>query len=138
MIWTIRVKIGEGENQWVRVIEFDSETTLLNLHEEIQFEIDFDNDHMFEFYVGKNPGNRAFPVGGDIDWSTFDPFKIYKKIRIKDVWPLPTGMKLFYLFDFGDCWLFQITKTRHKAKKPDPGMSYPRLVEAGGKNPEQY
>ncbi len=45
---------------------------------------------------------------------------------------------LVYLFDFGDNWVFQINKTRHKDKVAHPGMVYPRVIEAKGKNPEQY
>jgi hypothetical protein len=42
------------------------------------------------------------------------------------------------LFDFGDQWIFQINKTRHKDKVIQPGIVYPRVIEAKGKNPEQY
>ena len=45
---------------------------------------------------------------------------------------------LYYLFDFGDQWVFQINKTRHKDKAPEPGATYPRVVESKGKNPIQY
>jgi hypothetical protein len=93
---------------------------------------------MFEFYVGRNPGNLVFSIGGEPDWDSFNPVKTYGRIRLKETWPLPEGMKPFYLFDFGDNWLFQITKTRRKEKEPERGVQYPRMVEAKGENPEQY
>ncbi len=63
--------------------------------------------------------------------------KTHRNIRLSSVWPLPKGM-LYYLFDFGDNWLFQVNKTRHKDKAVQPGIVYPRVIEAKGKNPEQY
>jgi hypothetical protein len=51
---------------------------------------------------------------------------------------LPKHTKLFYLFDYGDSWYFRITKTRKKIKQKESGVSYPRVVEKVGKNPEQY
>ena len=138
VIWTLRVKLHHVRSEWVRVIEIKSDSSFLELHEAIQNAVDFDNDHLFDFFVGRHPGNRAYPIGEEPDWDTFDPVKTYGNVHLSDAWPLPTGMKLFYLFDFGDDWLFQINKTRHKDKLPQPGVVYPRVIEARGKNPEQY
>ncbi|MCM2285858.1 MAG: plasmid pRiA4b ORF-3 family protein [Desulfobacula sp.] len=138
MIWTLKIKVCGMRPECSRLIEIDSGASFLALHDAIQEAVDFADDHMFEFYVGRNPGNRAFSIGGDPDWDSFDPVKTYGRILLKDVWPLPEGMKLFYLFDFGDNWLFQITKTRRKDKTPEQGVKYPRVVEAKGENPEQY
>ena len=88
--------------------------------------------------MGRNPRNRAYAIGGDPDWDTFNPMKTYRNIKLSDAWPLPKGMNLYYLFDFGDNWLFQVNKTRHKDKESKPGVIYPRVIEAKGKNPEQY
>lgn len=121
-----------------RIIEIDSNASFLVLHEAIQKAVDFGNDHMFEFYIGRTPGSRVATIGEEPDWDTFDPVKTYRRIHLKDAWPLPEGMKLFYLFDFGDNWLFQITKTRRKDKAPERGVKYPRVVESKGENPEQY
>jgi len=137
-IWTLRVKLPWSEPECVRVIEIKSNATFLDLHEAIQDAVDFNNDHLFEFYVGRHPGHRAYAVGGDPDWDTFNPLKTYGNINLSSVWPLPAGYKLYYLFDFGDNWIFQITKTRHKDKIPQSGVTYPRVIDAKGKNPEQY
>ena len=42
-----------------------------------------------------------------------------------------------YEFDFGDCWLFQIKKSRKK-KTVEKQKKYPVLIESKGSNPEQY
>ena len=138
VIWTLRVKLPQIQSECVRVIEIKSTATFLELHEAIQDAVDFDNDHLFEFFIGRHPGNRAYTIGGEPNWDTFSPVRTYRNVRISGVWPLPTGMKLYYLFDFGDHWLFQINKTRHKDKLIQSGIVYPRVIEARGKNPEQY
>ncbi len=138
VIWTFRVKLPWGRSECVRVIEIKSDASFLELHEAIQDAVDFDNDHLFEFYMGRNPRNRAYAIGGEPNWDTFNPMTTYRNIRLSNAWPLPKGMNLYYLFDFGDNWLFQINKTRHKDKVVKPGVVYPRVIEAKGKNPEQY
>ncbi|NNK85954.1 MAG: hypothetical protein HKO91_10445 [Desulfobacterales bacterium] len=138
VIWTLRVKLPQTQSECVWVIEIEPTATFLELHEAIQDAVDFDNDHLFEFFIGRHPGNRAYTIGGEPNWDTFNPVRTYQNVRISSVWPLPTGMKLYYLFDFGDNWLFQINKTRHKDKLIQPGIVYPRVIEARGKNPEQY
>ena len=138
VIWTLRVKLPQTKSECVWVIEIEPTATFLELHEAIQDAVGFDNDHLFEFFIGRHPGNRVYTIGGEPNWDTFNPVRTYQNVRISSVWPLPTGMKLYYLFDFGDNWLFQINKTRHKEKLIQPGIDYPRVIEARGKNPEQY
>ena len=137
MIITLRVKCLPVE-ECIRLIEIDNSASVLDLHSAIQQAVDFDDDHMFEFFIGRTPRNQAISVGGDPNWSTFDPFRHYEKVLLSEIFPLPSGMKLFYLFDFGDSWMFQITKSTRKDKVPQPGVSYPRVVDAKGGNPEQY
>lgn len=138
VIWTLRVKLPQTQSECVWVIEIEPTATFLELHEAIQDAVGFDNDHLFEFFIGRHPGNRAYTIGGEPNWDRFNPVRTYQNVRISSVWPLPTGMKLYYLFDFGDNWLFQINKTRHKDKLIQSGIVYPRVIEARGKNPEQY
>lgn len=138
IIWTFRVKLPLTRSECVRVIEIRSTASFLDLHEAIQQAVDFENDHLFEFYLGRNPGNRAYAIGREPNWDTFNPIKTYRSIKLSGVWPLPKGMNLYYLFDFGDNWLFQVNKTRHKDKIAQPGIVYPRVIEAKGKNPVQY
>ena len=138
IIWTLRVKLPWMQPECVRVIEIKPSATFLELHEAIQVAVNFDNDHLFEFFIGRHPGNKAYTIGGEPNWDTFNPVRTYRNVRISSVWPLPTGMKLYYLFDFGDNWLFQINKTRHKDKLIQSGIVYPRVIEARGEDPEQY
>ncbi len=120
------------------MIEIESSASFLQLHEVIQNAVDFDNDHLFQFYLGRYPDQYAQIIGGEPGWNGYNPVNRYSKISISDTWPLPTGYKLYYLFDFGDQWIFLINKTWHKDKVTKLGIVYPRVIEAKGKNPEQY
>ena len=53
VIWTLRVKLPQIQSECVRVIEIKSTATFLELHEAIQDAVDFDNDHLFEFFMIK-------------------------------------------------------------------------------------
>ncbi len=137
-ILTLRIKLPQTISECIRVLEIESSASFLQLHQAIQDAVDFDNDHLFQFYLGRHPDQHAHTIGGEPNWNGYNPVNRYRKISISDTWPLPTGYKLYYLFDFGDQWKFQINKTRHKDKLANPGIVYPRVIEAKGKNPEQY
>ena len=112
----------EDEIPWSRTIEVKENFTLQQLHHCIQDIVEFDNDHLYEFYVGRNPRNRMESIP--------------KRTKLNEVYPL-SGLKLYYLFDFGDDWLFQIKKSRKK-KLEKKNTKYPVLIESSGANPEQY
>jgi hypothetical protein len=134
MSWTLKVTLRFGiysEGECVRVIEIDSSATLADLHLAIQRAVDFDNDHLFEFYCARTERSR--------DRDRFDDENGELFTRTLDtLFPLPKDRKLFYLFDYGDSWLFSIARTRKAAHEPVAGVKYPRLVESVGDNPDQY
>ena len=119
---TISFPYDEEEQPWSRVIEVKEDYTLVKLHKYIQAIVGFDDDHLYEFFIGKNPRNRASSVS--------------KKTQLNEIYPLK-GYKLYYLFDFGDSWLFEIKKTRKK-KIENKKFKYPLIIESTGVNPEQY
>jgi hypothetical protein len=84
--------------------------------------VDFDDDHLYEFYIGKTPRNKYSTVS--------------KSMKLNEIYPIP-GFKLYYLFDFGDSWLFQIKKSRKRLSE-DSKVKYPRVAKLQGLNPEQY
>ena len=134
----MRIKLHLKRTECIRVIEIEHNASFLQLHKAIQKAVDFDNAHLFQFYLGRHQDQHAYTIGGEPSWNGYNQVRRYRKIYIAGTWPLPTGYKLYYLFDFGDRWIFQINKTRHKDKRPQPGITYPRVNEVKGKNPEQY
>ena len=123
-IYTLKIsfRFDEDEEPWSKTIEVREDFSLQKMHKFIQKIVDFDDDHLYEFYVGKNPRKRYQTIP--------------KKTLLHEIFPM-TGYKLYYLFDFGDSWLFQITKSR-KIKKEKTGKKYPALIASTGINPEQY
>jgi hypothetical protein len=134
MIWTIKIELVFGtyaKGKWEAIVELDSASTLEALHFIIQDAIEFHNDHMYEFYISRTERSR--------DRVRFDDEneKIYST-TLESLYPLEKDRKLYYLFDYGDHWLFKITRTRKKAKEPEKDITYPMLVESKGDAPEQY
>lgn len=124
----------DDENFWEAIMEVPDICSLFDLHLFVQDIIDFDNDHLFEFYAGRNERNRKITFsensgypndGGD-----------YENILLKDIYPLK-GLKLYYLFDFGDNWLFEIRKSRKTAKLRQD-IEYPCVVSDNGIKLRQY
>lgn len=142
MILTFKAKLVWGAyatEPCVKYIEADSKTTLYDLHLCILQEIDFDYDHLFEFYIGRNHRNHSFTFVDEDDFD-FEPDEVFSKLWIEKIFTgMPKGMKLIYHFDFGDDWMFEITKTRAKARPENNADSgYPRVIKSEGVNPVQY
>jgi Plasmid pRiA4b ORF-3-like protein len=138
MIYTLTIDSLSGaywNHDCIRVIEIDEQATLGELNDAIQQAVGFDHDHLYAFYAGRHEGNRKVIFGDADRWEEREAN--YYKLPLNKVYPLPTGLKLYYLFDYGDQWIFQIKKSR-KIKEPEAGVSYPRVIESQGDNPEQY
>jgi hypothetical protein len=139
MILKLKIECVRGwyfKEACIRVIEIDENMDLLDLHEAIQDAVNFGRDHAFEFYLANSssPWAQKHRLTENEDWSYIE--RDFAKIKLKDLYPLGRK-KLYYLFDFGDKWIFEIRKARG-AKKPEADVEYPRVVEAIGPDPEQY
>lgn len=141
MIIRLKVECVRGfylKEQCIRVIEMEEDTTLLDLHEIIQEVVGFDRDHPFDFYLANSSSPWAHKKwlgeSESEDWA--DRESEFLHIRLSQVFPLGRK-KLYYLFDFGDKWTFEIRKTRG-SKKPEVDVAYPRVIESIGPIPEQY
>jgi len=134
MIWILRVELLFGayaEEECIRVIEIDSSSTLEDLHLAIQDAVDFDNDHLYEFYISRTARSRDRRRFDDENGDIYD-------VTLESLYPLEKRKTLFYLFDYGDHWLFKITRSRKKPTEPRKGIAYPRVIERVGDSPEQY
>ncbi len=122
-------KVSFGSKIW-RIIKLSSEHTLEDLHLTIQKAYQFDNDHLYSFYMdGKEYSDDAY----NSPWSESGP---YTDKGIINELGLYVGQKILYHFDFGDDWLFDIQLTRiEETDKPDPDIE---IVESKGEAPDQY
>ena len=133
MIWALEIKLFQydNENNWKVLVEVDSMSNLEELHYLIQYTVNFDNDHLYEFYISKTERSR--------DRIRFDDEneKIYST-TLESLYPLEKGKKLYYLFDYGESWLFIITKSRKKPQEALDDVEYPRIINEKGNKPDQY
>ncbi len=139
MILTLTIECVRGaylRERCIRVIEIHAKASLYDLHDAIQDTVKFGRDHPFEFFLANSSSPYAVKkwLTEKDEWE--DKEDDFCRIRLTDIWP--TGRKkLYYLFDFGDKWTFEIRKGRG-GKEPEQGVKYPRLLKAIGPNPEQY
>jgi hypothetical protein len=134
MIWTLQIKLlfGRwGKQDWAATIALDAATTLEGLHYIIQQAVDFENDHLYGFFVARTPWSRNRMRYDEEDDALYTT-------TLESLYPLPKDRKLFYLFDYGDNWVFQIARTRKKPFAAEPGTDYPRLIGESGEKPTQY
>jgi hypothetical protein len=152
---------------WEATIALDASSTLADLHHIIQQAVGFDNDHLYGFYVARTPWSRdrvrydgseqsgwyddededdegedededqddEGDEGGDYAGEEDDSAST---TTLEGLFPLPTDRRLFYLVDYGDNWIFQISRARNKPFAPEPGTEWPRLIRERGEKPPQY
>jgi hypothetical protein len=128
-ILTIKIEcvFGRYLNEESAIIcDIQSAYPLKRLCNFILASFEFDNDHLHEFFVSRRPLRSQKMVIDD------------ESIRLKDIFPLEKNNCLFMNFDFGDDWIFKISRLRQKAKILEGIPSYPRIIEQLGKIPQQY
>jgi hypothetical protein len=161
--YTFKVKL-RGTTGISRTIEVRAEQTLDDLHLAIQDAFDWDNDHLYSFYLtaGTNRDDYEIPCPGmDSDGfgSPFSPIGILGNMpeqvvseeedddeaadgapttadAVISALGLSLKHKFIYLFDYGDRNEFEIQVVGIQPHAP-PG-NYPRLIASEGKAPAQY
>lgn len=124
--YTFRISYGKV----YAIIKVSSKVTLDEFHEMIQEIIEFDNDHLYCFYMdGRDNAFKTYVSPNDdgekyADYITIEELELYE------------GQKFEYLFDYGDRWRFTITV--EKIEKDEAQIEKPLLVKLNGKFPEQY
>lgn len=123
-----------GNHEWEIIVEIPAIFSLYDLHSYILEIVGFDNDHAYTFFAGRSPTNNKIifseKPGNPNSEANFD------NVLLNDIYPLK-GLRLYYLFDFGDKWVFEIRKRRTKKIARDI-KNYPKVIESTGKNPDQY
>lgn len=122
-------KVVLRSNLWRR-IEMSAGHSLLDLHDAIQEAFDFDDDHLYSFFMdGEAWSDEKFTSPHDEEGPHVD------EVRIGEI-GLLVGKRIVYLFDYGDCWQFRVEVEDIRTEGPKPRK--PRIVEKKGKAPEQY
>jgi hypothetical protein len=128
-----------------RTIAIRGDQTLIDLHGALQAAFDWDDDHLYSFWLsGKfwardgSERTRPFAIESDpfAGWDVpiAKPERKSADERLNRL-ELTTGQRIAYLFDFGDEWRVRLTLRQITA---DDREQYPRLLESAGDAPPQY
>ena len=126
--FTIKVVYRPQPDAWF-VIETRADQTLHDLHHAILDAADFDEDHLYSFYMSGQAWDDAaeYSRGPDARHSSNE--------RISNL-PLRMKQRFLYLYDYGDQHEFDVQLTAASAEMPRG--RYPTIVERHGKMPLQY
>src|SRR5712691_8489549 len=124
----LKITLNDVKPAVLRRIEVPFDIRLDRLHLAIQAAMGWTDSHLYEI--------RARDVG----WGVPDPGwgdgpLDASKARLIDVLEDVGTKTLKYLYDFGDGWEHTIKIER--LLDPEPGVSYPRLIEATGRCPPE-
>ena len=125
--YVFRAALGRG--LWRR-IAIDAGEQLDTLAGAILDAYDFDSDHLYQFSY-----RNRFGVDESVHHPYMDEGPWTDEVHVGNV-PLAVGHSMTYLFDFGDCWEFEVT-----LEQVDPavkGLPEPVLIDGHGDAPEQY
>jgi Plasmid pRiA4b ORF-3-like protein len=124
----LKITLDDVKPAVLRRIEVPLTLRLDRLHLAIQGAMGWTNSHLYEI--------RA----GDVGWGMTDPDwgdgpLDARKARLIDVLEDAGTRTLRYLYDFGDGWEHTIKVER--LLDPEPGIIYPRLIDATGRCPPE-
>jgi hypothetical protein len=124
----LKVTLDDVEPKVLRRIEVPLDVKLDRLHLALQAALGWTNSHLFEIRAGDTGWGIPSP-----DWP--DGPLDARKVRFVDALEDAGTKTLRYLYDFGDGWEHTIKVERLIA--PEPGVVYPRLIEAVGRCPPE-
>ena len=117
----LKITLDDVKPAVLRRIEVPLTIRLDRLHLAIQAAMGWTNSHLYEIRAGDVGWGEPDPDGGD------GPLDA-RKARLIDA--VEDTKALTYLYDFGDGWEHTIKIER--LIEPEPGVVYPRLIEATG------
>jgi len=121
-------KVSLGKLVWRKIAVAQSHT-LKDLHLAIQNAFDFDNDHLYVFFLGPQRKSTAIycaeakKAGLSTEETTISALGLF------------SGQTIYYLFDFGDEWTFEVVLL---SIEDEPIPKYPEVIEICGEAPPQY
>jgi hypothetical protein len=137
----IRMGVQELEEEISRTFEVEGRYTLYDLHLDIQHAFNWDNDHMFSFYLSGRLFDReneysGDPLGGHITAGLKVPTRSAAKTQLRDL-ELTENSTFLYLFDYGDELVHEVMVQQIRDKN-DEDKKLPTIVSEIGTPPPQY
>lgn len=123
-------KVAFDKYSWCTV-SLASNHTMEDLHKIIINTFEFDDDHLYSFFMDGKKWSENCIVAPLDDYG--DP--VATEVKIGSV-GLYAEQQFMYLYDYGDEWTFTITVEQIEKEKPEPAKPY--LKERKGEGPKQY
>lgn len=136
-----RMTFDEIEEEVSRTFEMGGRYTLYDLHMEIQRAFDWDNDHMFSFYLSGELFDRpneysGSPLGEHFPSRLGESSKAAAKTQLRDL-GLKEEQGFLYLFDYGSELVHEVLVEESRDQK-EGEKGVPVLVDKVGEAPAQY
>ena len=129
--YALKVKFKHAKRIY-RTIETLSEQTLEDLHLAIQDALDWDNDHLYSFFLNSQRGDERYRFSSP--WE--EDATLWTDDGVIGELGLTLKHKFLYLFDYGDQHEFEIEVVGIRTQA-EPG-EYPRVTDSKGDVPAQY
>ncbi|WP_099353769.1 plasmid pRiA4b ORF-3 family protein [Fredinandcohnia onubensis] len=126
---TYLFKVTLNQSCW-RKLQFSASHTLLDVHHLIQEAFDFEDDHLYAFFMDGKKFSRKNFYNSPIDFE--GPYA--NEVNLGEL-QLREGKSFLYLFDFGDEWEFYIDVLKIIEGK---SKTKARIVDRKGEAPAQY
>ncbi len=137
------MRCEEFSHEISRTVEIPGRETLFDLHWIIQKAFDWDNDHLYSFYMSNKLYDRETEYSGtpDGDYITSDfdyekPAKSAAATELRDL-SLSTGQVFLYLFDYGDMLIHEARIESIREMTADD-VQYSKMANKVGVAPAQY
>jgi len=126
-IYTFKISLDKGT--WSK-IQLSAHGTLHDLHDLIQEAFEFDNDHMYSFFMDGKPWSKnSFKCPYEDEGISADEVEIGELDLIEKE-------SFLYIFDYGDEWLFNIEVLIIKKEVIEEFQG--KIIESKGELPQQY
>ncbi len=130
-LYRFQVKLDWKKSVWRR-IELRGDQTLHDLHNAIQSAFEWDDDHLYAFFLSGRAWDSASEYG-----SPYGEGRSAAGYRLEHL-PLQAGQQFLYIFDFGDELRHQVKLEAIAPGGVQPGVAYPRVTESRGAAVPQY
>jgi hypothetical protein len=134
-VYTLSIDyVGTGYlgEKFQRLIEVPCDMPLSSLHGLIKYLTGFDDDKIHDFYIASSIRGRKIWFKRQHEWQSGGESAFSQPIE--QVFVTKTKRKLYYSFEFGDNWIFEIGRKGDKCP-PNFERNYPRVVHARGMRP---
>lgn len=130
-VYRFKVTFEYAPDVWRR-IEIRGDQTLHDLHNAIQDAFDWDDDHLYAFFLSGKAWDESTEYarpGGE--------GRSAARFRLEHL-PLRARQRLLYIFDFGDELRHTVKLEAIERNGVATGASYPRTTETHGRSVPQY